>query len=68
MDSTPIYTELQQKLADPEENSWGPSEPPEFAAALEEHAEQAEPAQPKTKKAPRKNSSRGGGHRHRAED
>ncbi|MCA1228599.1 MULTISPECIES: hypothetical protein [unclassified Saccharopolyspora] len=39
MDSTPIYTELQQQLIDPEADNWGLSSPPEFAAALTESAE-----------------------------
>ncbi|GAB3285573.1 hypothetical protein [Parasphingorhabdus pacifica] len=68
MDSTPIYTELQQKLTDPEENNWGPSEPPEFVATLSEHTEEPEQAQPEPKKSQRKNASRAGGRRHRAED
>lgn len=68
MDSTPIYTELRQKLTDPEENDWGPSAPPEFAATLAEQAESnAQHSQPETKKSPRK-ASRSGGRRHRAED
>ena len=39
MDATPIYTELQQQLIDPEADNWGLSSPPEFAAALTESAE-----------------------------
>jgi hypothetical protein len=66
VDSTPIYTELQQKLIDPEANNWGPSAPPEFADAL---AESAERSKSETKKTPRKNSAgRSGGRRRRAED
>ncbi|GAA2810406.1 hypothetical protein [Saccharopolyspora taberi] len=61
MDSTPIYTELQQTLTDPEENNWGPSAPPEFAAALAESAEQPKAEGKKAAKS-------GGGRRHRAED
>ena len=70
MNSTPIYTELQQTLIDPEANNWGPSAPPEFAAALAEHAERSktetksEPQKEARKSAP----SRSGGRRHRAED
>jgi hypothetical protein len=69
VDTTPIYTELQQTLTDPEANNWGPSAPPEFAAAL---AERAERSKTETKKESRKSSAgrsgRSGGRRHRAED
>ncbi|TDC98697.1 hypothetical protein E1181_30670 [Saccharopolyspora terrae] len=41
MDSTPIYTELRNTLADPEDRNWGPSAPPEFAAALADGADSA---------------------------
>ncbi|MBA8823143.1 hypothetical protein FHX42_000472 [Saccharopolyspora lacisalsi] len=40
MDSTPIYTELQQTLIDPEDDNWGTSSPPEFASALHQQAAQ----------------------------
>jgi hypothetical protein len=41
VDATPIYTELRNTLMDPEDNDWGPSDPPEFAAALAEKLEHA---------------------------
>ncbi|QUH00490.1 hypothetical protein HUO13_06340 [Saccharopolyspora erythraea] len=67
MDSTPIYTELQQTLIDPEASNWGPSAPPEFAAALTERAERGgeEGAKSSSKSAAARG---GGGRRHRAED
>jgi hypothetical protein len=70
VDATPIYTELQQTLIDPEANNWGPSAPPEFAAALTERTERSKT---ETKKESRKGSGsrsgkRSGGRRHRAED
>lgn len=64
---TPIYTELQQKLIDPEANNWGPSAPPEFAEELAEHEDQAAADSGKDAK----NGSTGRatrGRRHRAED
>ncbi|MEU6129943.1 hypothetical protein ABZ805_12310 [Saccharopolyspora sp. NPDC047091] len=66
MDSTPIYTELQQQLIDPEASNWGLSAPPEFAAALTESAESsaAEPAATQHADA----GGRGKGRRHRAAD
>jgi hypothetical protein len=65
VDSTPIYTELQQTLIDPEADNWGPSAPPEFAAALTERAEQSNT---EAKKQSRKNTGRRRGRRHRADD
>ncbi|MBK0870723.1 MULTISPECIES: hypothetical protein [unclassified Saccharopolyspora] len=66
MDSTPIYTELQEQLIDPEENNWSLSAPPEFAAAL---AENAEPAATEAEPAKHHNSKgRGKKRRHRADD
>jgi hypothetical protein len=41
---TPIYAELREKLIDPEDKDWGQSAPPEFAAALAEHADTSEQA------------------------
>lgn len=35
MDSTPIYTELQKTLIDPEADHWDTSNPPEFVASLD---------------------------------
>jgi len=74
VDSTPIYNELQQKLMDPEDDSWGPSAPPEFVSALTQQQSTSQqgdsssgdqaPSQEKARAA----SSRGGGRRHRAED
>lgn len=66
MDSTPIYTELQQKLIDPEANNWGLSAPPEFAAALTETAESsaAEPVAVQQGES----GGRAKGRRHRAAD
>jgi hypothetical protein len=72
VDTTPIYTELRQTLTDPEASNWGPSEPPEFAAALTERAERSKTED--TKEHPKSSgprSGRGGkrgGRRHRAED
>ena len=83
MDSTPIYTELQQTLIDPEDDNWGASSPPEFASALHQQAaqqaaqhaaqsqEQAsvpEETQSEVGESPKKHASRSGGRRHRAED
>jgi hypothetical protein len=65
VDSTPIYTELQQTLIDPEASNWGPSAPPEFAATLNERVE---PSKTETKADSRKNSGSRSGRRHRAED
>lgn len=63
MESTPIYSELRKNLIDPEDNNWGTSSPPEFAAALTERAEQSTKAEPKK-------SGRAGARsrRHRAAD
>ncbi|TDC87689.1 hypothetical protein E1161_25360 [Saccharopolyspora aridisoli] len=62
MDSTPIYTELRNTLADPEDRNWGPSAPPEFAAALTDGADSA-PA-----KETRATGTRARPRRHRAAD
>lgn len=69
MDATPIYTELQQTLVDPEADNWSPSAPPEFAAAITEGADR--PAQESKKDPPKAaggRSGKRGGRRHRAED
>lgn len=72
MDKTPIYTELQEQLMDPEENNWGLSAPPEFAAALAESAESASTESSGTSGAAASGTTgkRGGRskRRHRAED
>lgn len=65
VDSTPIYTELQKTLIDPEADHWGPSAPPEFASSLDEQAEQSKT---RADSQSRKKSGRSGGRRHRAED
>ncbi|MDA3629283.1 hypothetical protein [Saccharopolyspora oryzae] len=66
MDSTPIYTELQKTLVDPEDRNWGPSSPPEFAAALTERVERPKA---ESKKAARTGpAQRARSRRHRAED
>lgn len=62
MDSTPIYTELRNTLADPEDRDWGPSAPPEFATALADGADSA-PA-----KESRSSGTRSRARRHRAAD
>lgn len=70
MDKTPIYTELQQQLMDPEENNWGLSAPPEFAAALAENADSAASESAGTGSGTNSSGKRGGRskRRHRAED
>ncbi|MDA3650241.1 hypothetical protein LZ318_24650 [Saccharopolyspora indica] len=66
MDSTPIYTELRKTLGDPEDRNWGPSSPPEFAAAL---AERVERPKAEAKKSARTGpGQRARSRRHRAED
>jgi hypothetical protein len=66
VDSTPIYTELRKTLMDPEDRNWGPSAPPEFAAAL---AERVERPNPESKKSVRTGPGpRSRARRHRAED
>ncbi|WP_188985220.1 hypothetical protein [Saccharopolyspora thermophila] len=66
MDSTPIYTELRKTLMDPEDRNWGPSAPPEFAAALAERIERARAEPKKTGRSGP--GSRRRARRHRAED
>ncbi|MCI2423838.1 hypothetical protein MOQ72_41180 [Saccharopolyspora sp. K220] len=66
MDSTPIYTELQKTLIDPEDRNWGPSAPPEFAAALTQPVERAKPEPKKSVRTSPGQRSRA--RRHRAED
>lgn len=78
MDSTPIYTELQQTLIDPEADNWGTSSPPEFAAALHQQAAAQQAAQANEQadtkddapasEPPKSHAARSGGRRHRAED
>jgi hypothetical protein len=75
VDATPIYTELQKTLMDPEDTNWGPSAPPEFAAALTESAEQGAPEPRKAEsrktesgKARAGSGARSRSRRHRAED
>ncbi|GAA4613406.1 hypothetical protein [Saccharopolyspora hordei] len=65
MDSTPIYTELRKTLMDPEDRNWGPSAPPEFAAALTDRADRNKA---ESKKSARATSQRTRSRRHRAED
>ncbi|SFS50692.1 hypothetical protein SAMN05660874_01369 [Saccharopolyspora flava] len=66
MDSTPIYTELRNTLADPEDRDWGPSAPPEFAVGLDEGAESAPASAPA--KESRTSGARSRARRHRAAD
>ncbi|RCW42939.1 hypothetical protein DFQ14_108200 [Halopolyspora algeriensis] len=65
VDSTPIYTELQKTLIDPEADHWDTSAPPEFVSSLDE---QTEHSQEQSESRPRRASGRSGGRRHRAED
>lgn len=69
MDTTPIYTELQRTLVDPEADNWGPSAPPEFVSALTERADRS--GQESKKDSPKSaggRSGKRGGRRHRADD
>ncbi|MFC7342964.1 hypothetical protein [Saccharopolyspora griseoalba] len=66
---TPIYTELREKLIDPEDRDWGQSAPPEFAAALAERAGTAEqpdspaPTRPSATTTGKRSRSRARSHR-----
>ncbi|QGK69078.1 hypothetical protein GIY23_05590 [Allosaccharopolyspora coralli] len=62
MDSTPIYTELQHTLIDPEDDNWAPSAPPEFASSLAGESDSESGSET------RKATPRTGGRRRRAED
>ncbi|WP_310275092.1 hypothetical protein [Haloactinomyces albus] len=66
VDSTPIYTELQKTLIDPEADHWDTSAPPEFVSSLNEQAEQQSTTHAEDQS--QQKSGRSGGRRHRAED
>lgn len=72
MDSTPIYTELQKTLIDPEADHWSTSKPPEFASSLDANADHAQAhasgSHSGTASRAKQQPARTGGRRHRAED